>query len=99
MIKMSYGGQGVNEKAFERLDEIERKKIEKSIDENRPNQVMKEFPDDKILSEDQAGNLLVKETGLDEATVISSIIKLIKEHKLITSYDTKNRLHIQKMKL
>jgi hypothetical protein len=29
MIKMSYGGQGVNEKAFERLDEIERKKIEK----------------------------------------------------------------------
>lgn len=93
---MSYG-QDINDKLFNRFDQLERKKFEKKIDENRPDQIYQAFPSsEKILSEDQAVNLLIKETGLDESTVIRSINQLIKDRKFVTAYDTKNRLHLRK---
>jgi hypothetical protein len=89
-------GQKVKDKVFDKLDELHRKKIEKHIDQNRPNQIYKTFPDDKILSEDSAITYLTKSTGLDEDTVIKSINTLIKDRKLITAHDHHKKLHLRK---
>lgn len=95
MIKMSYG-QDINDKLFNRFDQIERKKFEKKIDENIPNQIFSSFPDDKILEENTAISFLTKSTGLDEDTIIRSVNELIKSKKLITAQDRQNRLHLRK---
>jgi hypothetical protein len=81
------------------LNEIEEKKLGKKAEALRPEQILRAFPNDTILPEDKAVLYLQKETSLDEGTILHSIHHLIKDKKLITAYDTKNRLHIRKMKL
>ena len=91
---MSY--EDVNRKVFYRLDQIEEKKIEKKIDSNRPTQIFNAFPSDLIMPKEKAINHLQRVTNLDEGTIINSVNQLIKDKKLITAYDRKNRLHLRK---
>ena len=81
---MSY--RDINEKVFESLNEIELQKLGKKAESLRPEQILKVFPNDQIMQEDKAISFLEKETSLDQATIIKSISKLIKDKKLITAY-------------
>lgn len=94
-----YGhGEPINQRVFRKLDEAQQKRIEKHIDENAPNRIFKTFPDEKILEENVAVRYLMKENNLSEDTVVRSLNNLIKEKKLATAYDTKQRLHLRKNK-
>ncbi|MGZ5551310.1 MAG: hypothetical protein ACXWE7_11045 [Nitrososphaeraceae archaeon] len=93
---MSY--RDINEKVFEKLNELERTKLGKKAEALRPEQIFRIFPNDQILTEDKAVSFLQKETSLDESTIVTSINKLIKDKKIITAFDRKGKLHLRKMK-
>ena len=93
---MSY--RDINEKVFERLNDLERNKLGKKVEALRPEQIFRIFPNDQILSEDKAVSFLQKETSLDESTIVTSINKLIKDKKIITAFDRKGKVHSRTMK-
>lgn len=92
---MSY--RDINEKVFERLNDLERNKLGKKVEALRPEQIFRIFPNDQVLSEDKAVSFL-QETSLDESTIVTSINKLIKDKKIITAFDRKGKVHSRKMK-
>jgi hypothetical protein len=90
-------GRNIHEKVFESLNEIERRKLGKKIDKELiPEIIFTTFPDNDILNEQQAISHLEKKTGLDQNVIAHSINELISQKKLITAFDTKNRLHLRK---
>jgi len=91
-------GQEINEKIFDKLNEIELKKFSKKVDLKRPEQVLNSFPSTEILPEEKAILHLKKETDLDEGTIISSLKILIKDKKIITASDSKGRIYFSKMR-
>ena len=93
---MSY--RDINEKVFERLNDLERNKLGKKVKALRPEQIFRIFPNDQKLSEDKAVSFLQKETRLDESTIVTSINKLIKDKKIIAAFDRKGKVHSRKMK-
>jgi hypothetical protein len=90
--------QDINEKVFERLNEIELKKVGKQIEKSYPNFVLRAFPKDKILNASQAVTYLKKETNLNEGVVRNCLADLIDKKELIPSRDSRGRLHLSKMK-
>ena len=91
-------GQDVNEKIFEKLNEIEQKKIGKQIEKSYPEVVRRAFPKDKILNANEAVSYLKKETRLDEGVIRNSLGELLEKKEIIPSRDTRGRLHLSKMK-
>jgi hypothetical protein len=94
---MSY--RDVNEKIFSKLDELELKKVEKKINQSYPELIIRSFPDSEILREDKAIAHLEKITGLHQNIIAHSLNELISQKKLIPAFDTKQRLHLRKLKL
>jgi hypothetical protein len=93
---MSY--RDVNEKIFNKLNELELKKVGKQIEKLYPEVVLRAFPQNKILNANQAVTQLQKETNLDENTIRNCLSELIERKELIPSKDSKRNLYLSKMK-
>jgi len=89
----------VNEKVFNKLNELELKKVEKKINQSYPELIFRSFPDSDILREDKAITHLEKTTGLDQKTIIDSVQELKESKRLIVAKDSKYRTYLSKLKL
>ena len=86
----------IDDRAFHRFEKFQRKKMDSWIEQHRPDQVFRTFPEDKILEEKQAVNYLTRETKLPEDTVVRSTSELVKNKKLISVNDLSGRRHYRK---
>jgi hypothetical protein len=89
----------VNEKVFNKLNELELKKVEKKINQSYPELIFRSFPDSEILREDQAIKHLERTTNLDQNIIVDSLNELIGNKKLIVAKDSKYRTYLRKLKL
>ena len=97
--KMNVGqGQDINSKVFKKLDDLEIKKMEKRIEKSYPEIVRRAFPKDKILNAGEAVTHLRKVTSLEEGVIRNCLADLIGKKEIISSRDTKGRLHLAKLK-
>ncbi len=69
---------------------------ELEIDQNRPQQILNVFPNDKMMPEDRTVSFLEKETNLYEGVIVNSINKLIKDRKRITAFDRTGKLFCER---
>jgi hypothetical protein len=91
-------GRDVNEAVFEKLDQIDLKKMGKQIQKFYPEVVKRAFPKDKILTASEAVTHLCKVTRLDEGVIRNCLSELIDKKDIIPSRDTRERLHLSLMK-
>ena len=91
-------GQDINSKVFEKLDELEVKRMGKRIEKSYPTVIKKAFPNDQILESNQAVRHLKKTTNLDEVVIRQCLADLIEKNELIPSKDSRGQLHLAKMR-
>lgn len=91
-------GEDINQRVFEKLNEIERKKIGKRIEKCYPQYVLRSFPDNQIMNANQAISYLENKTNLDQVIIRNCLSELISRKELIPAKDTCGRLHLSKMK-
>jgi hypothetical protein len=89
----------VNEKVFNKLNELELKKVGRKIKDSYPEMIFRSFPDSEILREDKAISHLEKATGLDQNTIVHSVNELVSQNKLIVAKDSKYRTYLSKLKI
>jgi hypothetical protein len=89
----------VNEKVFNKLNDIELEKVGRKIKDSYPEMIFRSFPDSQILREDKAISHLEKATGLDHNTIIHSVKELVSQNKLIVAKDSKYRTYFSKLKI
>lgn len=91
-------GQDINSKVFEKLEELEVKRMGKRIEKSYPTVIKRAFPNDQILESNQAVKHLKKTTNLDEGVIRGCLADLIGTNDLIPSKDSKGQLHLAKMR-
>lgn len=91
-------GEDINQRVFDKLNEIERKKMGIKIERQYPEVIKRAFPNDQILNANQAVKDLMKATNLDESVVRNCLAELIDQKEFVPSWDSKGSLHLAKMK-
>jgi hypothetical protein len=92
---MSY--QNIKDKLYERLNKKHQKVIEGKIPEIRDSDIYRSLPDSDDVFQDQTAIKVIKEkTGISYQEIAESLNRLIEKCKLVTSFDTRNRLYLRK---
>ena len=91
-------GEDINQRVFDKLDELEVKRMGNKIEKSYPEFVRRVFPKDKILNAGEAVTHLRKVTLLEEGVIRNCLAELIDKKKIIPSRDSQGRLHLSKMK-
>ena len=91
-------GEDINQRVFDRLDQIDLRKKGKQVEKLYPEVVKRAFPNDQILNANQTVKHLQKTTNLDEGVIRGCLADLIEKNELIPSKDSKGNLHLAKMR-
>ena len=88
--------ENIKDKLFNRLDKKHEKQIEGKIPEIRDNQIYDSLPDNDVFQDQTALRVISGIIGISDQEVADSLNRLIEKRKLVTSFDTRNRLFLRK---
>ena len=91
-------GENINQRVFDKLNEIELTKKGKQAEKLYPEVIKRAFPNGQILKANHAVKDLMKTTNLDESIVRNCLAELIDQKEVVPSWDSKGSLHLAKMK-
>ena len=77
-------GQNIDQKVFDKLDQIDRKKMEKKIPALRDKQIYSHLPND-VIESDHAFNLLREKTGVNDSEIADSLGRLVQNENVVKS--------------
>jgi hypothetical protein len=72
------------------------KRIQGKISEMRDNQIYNSLPDNDVFQDQTAIKVINGRLGLDDQEIADSLNRLIEKRKLVTSFDTRNKLYLRK---
>lgn len=90
-------GQPIDDFVFNRLDQIDKKKIEKNIPHYHSKMIYNELPDDDIIDSGSAIERIKKHTGLNDDQINSGLTNLVDNKNVVksTGYHT-NKTYFRK---
>lgn len=83
-MSSSSEGRRVDDFVFERLDQIDKKKIEKQIPHYHEKMIYNELPNDDIIDSGSAIERIKKRTGLNDDQINSGLNNLIENERVIS---------------
>ncbi len=89
-------GEDIYERLMNREEKKQLKRIQGKIPQMRDSQIYDCLPDNDVFQDQTAIKVIKGSLGLDDQEVADSLNRLIEKHKLVTSFDTRNRLYLRK---
>jgi len=77
-------GQSIDEKVFDKLDQIDKKKIEKQIPHYHDKMVYNELPNDDIIDSGSAIERIKKRTNLNDDQITKSLNRLVDNQSVVS---------------
>lgn len=89
-------GEDIYERLMDREEKKQLKRIQGKIPQMRDSQIYDCLPDNDVFQDQTAIKVIKGSLGLDDQEVADSLNRLIEKRKLVTSFDTRNRLYLRK---
>ena len=89
-------GEDIYERLMDGEEKKQLKRIQGKIPQMRDSQIYDCLPDNDVFQDQTAIKVIKGSLGLDDQEVADSLNRLIEKRKLVTSFDTRNRLYLRK---
>lgn len=89
-------GEDIYQRLMDREEKKHLKRIQGKIPQMRDSQIYDSLPDNDVFQDQTAIRILSGKIGLSEQEVADSLNRLIQKRKLVTSFDTRNKLYLRK---
>ncbi len=88
-------GENIYQRLMDREEKKHQKQIQGKIPQMRDSQIYDSLPDNDVFH-DQTALRVISGIGISDQEVADSLNRLIEKRKLVTSFDTRNRLFLRK---
>ena len=89
-------GENIYQRLMDREEKKYLKRIQGKIPEMRDSQIYGCLPDNDVFQDQTALGVISSKIGISDQEVADSLNRLIEKRKLVTSFDTRNRLYLRK---
>lgn len=89
-------GEDLYQRLMDREEKKHLKRIQGKIPHMRDSQIYNSLPDNDVFQDQTAIRVISGKIGISDQEVADSLNRLIEKRKLVTSFDTQNKLYLRK---
>ena len=89
-------GEDIYERLMNREEKKHLKRIQGKIPGMRDSQIYDSLPDNDVFQDQTAIKVIKSKIGIGDQEIADSLNRLIEKRKLVTSFDTQNKLYLRK---